>query len=260
MARAAAYRCRRCPAGRPCPGRCPRTVWPWRPVPTVPELKHEHVMRARERHPQRPRVNLLGCCAHSARPLRGPALARTVRPAHRYVVCHAPGPSVNSNAKASPSRRQARASSSPALREQGRPPASSHCRAICTVVPGAPGRPGTKVPSRGRVRAGVPGRKVLLRGHDRLVSGTVWGTPPGQPRLLPASAELAAAPGMAGPAGLPRRVRFAGIAAVRRAHPGCDPERLDDNRALVADSPEELRRKIEADAGASTRPGPVCPP
>jgi len=85
-------------------------------------------------------------------------------------------------------------------------------------------------------------------------------TPPGQPRLLPASAELAAAPGMAGPAGLPRRVRFAGIAAVRRAHPGCDPERLDDNRALVADSPEELRRKIEADAGASTRPGPVCPP
>jgi len=175
MARAAAYRCRRCPAGRPCPGRCPRTVWPWRPVPTVPELKHEHVMRARERHPQRPRVNLLGCCAHSARPLRGRALARTVRPAHRYVVCHAPGPSVNSNAKASPSRRQARASSSPALRDQGRPPASSHCRAICTVVPGAPGRPGTKVPSRGRVRAGVPGRKVLLRGHDRLVSGTVWG-------------------------------------------------------------------------------------
>ena len=46
--------------------------------------------------------------------------------------------------------------------------------------------------------------------------------------------------------------------AVTRA--GWVAKRLDDNRALVADSPEELRRKIEADAGASTRPGPVCPP
>ena len=37
--------------------------------------------------------------------------------------------------------------------------------------------------------------------------------------------------------------------AVTRA--GWVAERLHDNRALVADSPEELRRKIEADAGAS---------
>ena len=32
----AAYRCRRCPGGRPCPGRCLWTVWPWRPGPPHP--------------------------------------------------------------------------------------------------------------------------------------------------------------------------------------------------------------------------------
>ena len=102
-----------------------------------------------------------------ARPLRGPALARTVRPAHRHVVCHAPGPSRQQHRKASQSRRQARASSSPARR--GPPPAPSHCRdvspqaqshprffLICIVVPGAPGRPGTKVPVAEQVRSGGP--------------------------------------------------------------------------------------------------------
>ena len=62
-------------------------------VLTVPELKQEYVVRARERRPQRRRVDLLGRCpTHSIRPLCGPARPRTVLPAHRHIVCHVPVP------------------------------------------------------------------------------------------------------------------------------------------------------------------------
>ena len=62
-------------------------------VLTVPELKQEYVMCAREGRPQRRRVDLLGRCpTHSIRPLCGPARPRTVLPAHRHIVCHVPVP------------------------------------------------------------------------------------------------------------------------------------------------------------------------
>jgi hypothetical protein len=64
---------------------------------TAPELKQQHVARARERRSQRHRVELLGRCAtHAIRPRCGPVLRRTVLPAHRHVVCHAPVLPINS--------------------------------------------------------------------------------------------------------------------------------------------------------------------
>jgi hypothetical protein len=50
-------------------------------------------VRARERRPQRRRVDLPGrCSTHSIPPLCGPARPRTVLPAHRHIVCHVPVP------------------------------------------------------------------------------------------------------------------------------------------------------------------------
>jgi len=92
---------------------------------------------------------------------------------------------VNSTEGASQSRRQARASS-PRATGPGADPgvlALPRCQSsgpvsaqgvllIFIVVPGAPGGPGTKVPAAEQVGQAGPGRKVLLLGQNRLVSGT----------------------------------------------------------------------------------------
>ena len=58
-----------------------------------PNSRRQYVVRARERRPQRRQVGSLGRCpTHSIRRPCGPARPRTIRPAHRHVVCHVPVP------------------------------------------------------------------------------------------------------------------------------------------------------------------------
>ena len=131
-------------------------------VRTVPELKPEHVMRARERRSPARRVDLPGRrAAHSVRPR---AASRCAGPSARLtgtlsvMPCFLP---VKRTEQAANQQREP----APRLRlrdgNQGQPLASFHCRAtsvprpspapvlqVLIVVRGAPGRAGAKVPCR----------------------------------------------------------------------------------------------------------------
>ena len=121
------------------------------------------------------------CAAHAARPLCGPGLPRTIRPAHGHVVCHAPVLPVNSTHDASLRGRKLRAH----LRLRNRnwapsilsPPHDRHKSSgpvSFLIFPARPAGQGPKGPIAEPVRGKrALGRKGLFRGDGRVTAGSV---------------------------------------------------------------------------------------
>ena len=188
-------------------------------VRTVPELKGEQVVRARERRAQRRRVRLLGRrAARGGRLRHGPALARTVRRAHRHVVRHAPLLPVNSTEGASPSRRHARASSSPAPPRRPRDAARAD-----------PRRPRTAAMSVLRSSL-IPG--CLLDLHRCFRSA---------PQARDQGPRRGAGPGRRAPAGRVIRPRLRRIEPCDAGEPGEIRIRRDDGEAVLNSERRQMR-------------------